>query len=81
MNENLEHHFIVSYRPDRGWAIEVDMTFSGTGSFIEGSVYDWENDEWIDGSGENLFQSEMTYQKLHLELNLLNERTQAEQNL
>lgn len=79
MNENLEHHFIVSYRPDRGWAIEVDMTFSGTGSFSGGTVFDWENDEWTDG--ENSFQSEMAYQKLYLELNLLNERTQAEKNL
>lgn len=73
MNKNLEHHFIVSYLPDRGWAIEVDMTFSGT-AFSEGTVYDWENDEWTDGSGENSFQSDMAYQKLHMELNLLNER-------
>ena len=74
MNKNLEHHFVVSYLPDRGWAIEVEMTFSGVGSFNEGSVYDWENDEWTDGSGENSFQSDMAYQKLHMELNLLNER-------
>jgi len=36
MNKNLEHHFIVSYRPDRGWAIEVDMTFYGGSAFPEG---------------------------------------------
>jgi len=81
MNKNLEHHFIVSYLPDRGWAIEVDMTFYGGSAFPEGTVFDWEKDEWVDGSGENSFQSDMAYQKLNLELNLLNERTQAEQNL
>jgi hypothetical protein len=81
MNKNLEHHFIVSYLPGRGWAIEVEMTFHGGSAFPEGTVFDWENDQWTDGSGENSFQSDMAYQKLDLELNLLNERTKAEQNL
>lgn len=80
MNKNLEHHFIVSYLPDRGWEIEVDMTFSGGSAFPEGTVFDWENDEWTDGSEENALQSEMAYQKLHMELNLLNERMGLDNN-
>jgi hypothetical protein len=44
MSENLEFHYVVSYREGYGWTIASDTEDA---LFNDGTVYDWKNQEWI----------------------------------
>jgi hypothetical protein len=48
MSEDLEFHYVVSYREGVGWSIAVDTE---TAVFPTGTIYDWETDTWNFPSG------------------------------
>lgn len=41
MNNDLEFHYVVSYRDGYGWSISVDTEDA---LFNEGTIYDWSKD-------------------------------------
>jgi hypothetical protein len=43
MSDDLEFHYVVSYRQGIGRSIAVDTEDA---LFNEGTIYDWENDSW-----------------------------------
>lgn len=43
MSEDLEFHYVVSYREGVGWSIAIDTEDA---LFNEGTIYDWETDTW-----------------------------------
>lgn len=44
MSEDLEFHYVVSYREGFGFDIAVDTE---TALFNEGTIYDWDTNSWI----------------------------------
>ena len=48
MSEDLEFHYVVSYREGVGWSIAADVEDT---AFTEGAIYDWETSTWISPSG------------------------------
>jgi len=81
MSEDLEFHYVVSYREGYGWQIAVDVEDA---VMTDGTIYDWDTNSWIFPSGldvgkevEELDLSH--YIKLKSVLDLLNkEETQKD---
>ena len=44
MSDNLEFHYIVSYRDGFGWTIAADVEQA---LMTDGTIYDWNDGEWI----------------------------------
>lgn len=75
MSEDLEFHYIVSYRDGYGWQIAVDVE---DGVMTDGTIYDWDTDSWIFpsaiDSGRDITAIDLHhYRMLVSALNLLNE--------
>jgi hypothetical protein len=75
MSEDLEFHYVVSYREGYGWQIAVDVEDA---VMTDGTIYDWDTNSWIFPSGIDSGKDIETldlshYNKLKLALDLLNE--------
>lgn len=44
MSEDLEFHYVVSYREGIGWDIAADTE---SAVFPDGTIYDWDTNTWI----------------------------------
>jgi hypothetical protein len=70
MSNDLEFHYVVSYRQGIGWGIAVDTEDA---LFNEGTIYDWENDSWDVEIDEVETIDLEHYRMLNSALRLLNE--------
>lgn len=76
--DNLEFHYVISFREGFGWEVCPDTE---TVKFPDGTIYDWDNNEWIaswtnsEDEHENLLDAIdiVHYNRLKSALNLLNE--------
>jgi hypothetical protein len=76
MSEDLEFHYVVSYREGVGWSIASDTEDA---AFPSGTIYDWETDTWVFPSGldagEDVEQTDLEhYSDLKDALELLNKQ-------
>lgn len=49
MSNDLEFHYVVSYREGYGWDIAADTE---SALFTDGTIYDWNANEWIVPNGD-----------------------------
>lgn len=54
MTNNLEFHYVVSYRDGMGWEIAADVE---SAIFPDGTIYDWNDGEWTFPSGTTTGQA------------------------
>jgi hypothetical protein len=74
MNEELEFHYVVSYREGIGWSIQTDTEQE---VFPNGTVYDWDTNTWLIQSdivaGEVIEETDLKhFSRLNLALVQLN---------
>lgn len=70
MSNDLEFHYVVSYREGIGWSVAADTEDA---KFPEGIVYDWKNNVWIPPTNDIETIDLHHYSMLNSALRLLNE--------
>jgi hypothetical protein len=71
MSNDLEFHYVVSYREGIGWDIAVDTE---SALFTDGTIYDWNANEWIVPNGDEEDIDLQHYRMLKYALAQINNR-------
>lgn len=61
MSENLEFHYVVSYREGIGWEASLDTEEI---VFPDGNIYDWDTNTWL---SPNSIESEKDVEEIDLD--------------